>query len=135
MADEDNIPLNQLVKVYRKIRARIEHMTKEHEAAVAVLEEQKDEVASELRQRMLSSGVSSLRTDEGTVVLATKTRYYTQDWDSFKKFVVEHDALDLYEKRIHQTNMKVFMEENPGAIPPGLNADREYVVSVRKPTK
>ena len=66
--------------------------------------------------------------------MSVKTRYSTSDWDSFKKFVVEHDALDLYEKRIAQTNMKQFLEENPGAVPPGLNSSAEYDISVRKPS-
>jgi hypothetical protein len=83
---------------------------------------------------MRGTGVKSLRTDHGTVSLMEKTRYYTNDWDSFKKFMVEHDALDLLEKRIAQSNMKLFLEENPGAIPPGLNSDTEFDISVRKPS-
>jgi len=67
--------------------------------------------------------------------LAQKVRYYTDDWDSFKHFVVEHDALDLFEKRIHQTNMVAFLDENPGVVPSGLNSMTEFDVSVRKPTK
>jgi len=84
---------------------------------------------------MLALGVSSVRTDQGTVVLSTKTRYNTQDWDSFKTFMLEHDAIDLLEKRIAQGNMAKFLEENPGLLPPGLNSNTEYAISVRKPTK
>jgi hypothetical protein len=66
--------------------------------------------------------------------MSVKTRFTTNDWDSFKKFVAEQDALDLFERRINQTNMKVFLEENPGVVPPGLNSNSEYDISVRKPT-
>ena len=69
------------------------------------------------------------------MVLSTKTRYNTTDWDSFKSFVMENDALDLFEKRIAQTNMKQFLDEHPGVVPPGLNSMTEYAISVRKPTK
>jgi hypothetical protein len=69
------------------------------------------------------------------VTLTEKSRFYTQDWDSFKHFVVEHDAVDLLEKRIHQSNMAKFLEENPSLVPPGLNSDTEFDVSVRKPSK
>jgi len=31
--------------------------------------------------------------------------------------------------------MSKFLEENPTLVPPGLQADTEYDVSVRKPTK
>ena len=94
-----------------------------------------DEVKNAMKDQLKALGVTSVRTDEGTVVLSVKTRYNTQDWDSFKKFVVEQDAVDLLEKRIAQTNMAQFLEENPGAVPPGLNSSSEYDISVRKPTK
>jgi hypothetical protein len=94
-----------------------------------------DEVANAMKDQMKTMGVTSVRTSEGTVVLSVSTRYNTQDWDSFKKFVVEHDAVDLLEKRIAQGNMRQFLEENPGTVPPGLNSNSEYSVSVRKPTK
>jgi hypothetical protein len=51
------------------------------------------------------------------------------------KFIAENDAYHLLEKRIHNTNMKEFLEENPDALPIGLQSDRKYAVSVRKPTK
>ena len=47
----------------------------------------------------------------------------------------ENDALDLLEKRIAQTNMANFLQENPTLVPPGLNSNSEYAISVRKPTK
>jgi hypothetical protein len=47
----------------------------------------------------------------------------------------QYDALDLVQQRISQLNMKRFLEENPGVVPPGLNSMTEYGISVRKPTK
>jgi len=63
-----------------------------------------------------------------------KTRYMSQDWDSFKTFMVENDALDLVERRISQLNMAKFLEENPDNIPPGLSSESEYAITVKKPT-
>jgi hypothetical protein len=48
------------------------------------------------------------------------------------KFILEHQVPDLLEKRIHQGNMKQFLEENPELLPPGLNSDSEYTVTVRR---
>ena len=59
-----------------------------------------------------------------------KTRYNTQDWDSFKAFVLEHQVVDLLEKRIAQTNMAQFLEENPGVVPPGLNSVTGFDIRV-----
>lgn len=129
------VPLDKLARVYRKIRDKIQVMTKEYETAVEELKAQQAEIKNAMKDQMLALGSSSIKTPEGTIILAQKVRYYTDDWDSFKQFVVEHDALDLFEKRIHQTNMVSFLDENPGVVPSGLNSMTEYDVSVRKPTK
>jgi hypothetical protein len=131
---EDAIPLDRLAKVYRKIREQISTLTKDYDTQVEVLKAQQEEIKNAMKDQMQALGVTSVRTPQGTVVLSVKTRYSTADWDSFKKFVVEHDALDLYEKRIAQSNMKQFLEENPGVVPPGLNSNAEFDISVRKPT-
>ena len=131
---EDTIPLDRLAKVYRKIRDQVSALTKEYDTQVEVLKAQQEEIKNAMKDQMQALGVTSVRTPQGTVVLSVKTRYSTADWDSFKKFVVEHDALDLYEKRIAQSNMKQFLEENPGVVPQGLNYNAEFDISVRKPT-
>ena len=128
------IPLDRLAKVYRKMRDKISELTKEYDTQVELLKAEQDEIKSAMKEQMQALGVTSVRTDQGTVVMSVKTRYSTADWDSFKKFVVEHDALDLFEKRIAQTNMKQFLDENPGTVPPGLNSNSEYDISVRKPS-
>jgi phage shock protein A len=127
--------MDKLARVYLKIRARIQQLTQQYESEVEELKAQQDEIKTALKDQLMALGSKSVRTDQGTVILATKTRYFTQDWDSFKQFVTEHDALDLFERRIHQSNMAKFLEENPSLVPPGLNSDKEYDVSVRKPTK
>jgi hypothetical protein len=128
------IPLDRLAKVYRKMRDKISELTKEYDTQVELLKAEQAEIADAMKEQMKALGVTSVRTDQGTVVMSVKTRYSTADWDSFKKFVVEHDALDLFEKRIAQTNMKQFLDENPGTVPPGLNSNSEYDISVRKPS-
>ena len=136
MPNEDEvIPLDKLARVYRKIYTKVQELTLTYETQLEELKAKQDEIKSAMKDQMLASGINSVRTDEGTIILSQKTRYYTDDWDSFKQFVVEHDALDLFEKRIAQKNMSTFLEENPGVVPAGLNSMSEYAVTVRKPTK
>lgn len=130
-----SIPMDKLARVYRKMQARIQELTTAYETEVETLKAQQDAVKTALKDKMLALGVKSVTTEEGMVILSTKTRYSTQDWDSFKQFVVENDALDLFEKRIAQTNMASFLNENPGVVPPGLNSNSEYSISVRKPSR
>ena len=132
---EETIPLDKLAKIYRRIRTKIQELTTEYETEVEALKTQQQEISNAMKDHMMAAGVKSVCTDEGTIMLGHKTRYTTNDWDSFKKFVLEHEVLDLFEKRIAQSNMAQFLEENPGVVPPGLNSDSEYTITVRKPTR
>ena len=133
--DEEAIPLDKLAQIYRKIREKIDTLTKEYDTQVETLKAQQEEIKFAMKDQMKTMGVKSVQTTYGTVSLVTKTRYSTQDWDSFKRFVIEHEVVDLLEKRIAQTNMANFLEENPTLVPPGLNSMTEFDITVRKPSK
>jgi len=133
--EEDNIPLDKLVKVYRKIKAEIDTMTQEYDTKLEVLKAQQDEIKFAIKDQMKALGVTSVKSPFGTVSMMLKTRYNTQDWSSFKEFILEHSMVDLLEKRIAQTNMATFLAENPGVVPPGLNSVTEFEIRITKPTK
>ena len=128
------IPLDKLAKVYIKIRDRVQELTRVYEAEVEQLKEQQDQVKGAMKDQLLAMGATSSRTDAGTVILSQKTRYYAQDWDAMKNFIREHDALDLFEKRLAQKNVEQFLSDNPGVVPPGLQSQTEYDVAVRRPS-
>lgn len=127
----DAVPLDKLVAIHAKIKAKQEMLDKQ----LAELEEQRTEVRMAIKDQMKALGLKSVQTSNGTVSLVHKTRYTTQDWDSFKSFVLEHQVVDLLEKRIAQTNMATFLEENPGVVPPGLNSVSEFDIRVTKARK
>ena len=126
---EETIPLYRLARIYVKMRTAIQDLDKQIETIKA----QQQDVKNAMKDQMMALGTKSARTEFGTISLKEKTRFYTQDWDSFKKFVIEHDAVDLLEKRIAQSNMQTFLEENPDLHPPGLSNTSEFDISVTKP--
>ena len=129
------VPMDKLAKIYRRIKTEIDQLTQEYDTKLETLKAQQNEIRFAMQDQMKALGVRSVNTAFGTVSMVTKTRYNTQDWDSFKKFIVEHDVVDLLEKRIAQTNMSTFLEENPGLVPPGLNSTTEFEIRVTKPSK
>jgi len=133
--ETEQIPMDKLAKIYRRIRDKVQALTTEYETQVEGLKAQQQEISNAMKDQMMAAGLKSVRTDEGTIMLGHKTRYSTNDWDSFKKFVLEHEVLELFERRIAQSNMAQFLEDNPGLVPPGLNSDSEYTVTVRKPSR
>jgi len=126
---EDTIPMDKLVRMYTKMRTAMQDLDKQIEN----IKEQQQQVKNAMKDQMQALGTKSVRTDFGTITLKEKSRYYTQDWDSFKKFIVEHDAVDLLEKRIAQLNMQTFLDENPSLHPPGLSSLAEFDIAVTKP--
>jgi len=135
MTDQAQAPtLDRLAKVYLKIRTHLGEITKAYETEAEILKGKQHEVALAMKDIMQSTGQKTAKTDHGTIILSTKTRYIAQDWDAMKRFIIDNDAVDLLEKRIAQKNMSEFLENNPGVVPPGLNTMTEVDVSVRKST-
>lgn len=126
------ITADKLVKAYVKIREERSKLSQEYDEKDAKLKEQLDLIEQELLEMCKTVGADSLKTQHGTVSRRVSKRFWTSDWHSFHKFVKEHDALDLFERRISQSNMQQFLEENPDVLPQGLNVDSKYTVSVRR---
>lgn len=133
MSEQQNVA--DLVAVYRKLRAAIAEAEEEHEAKIKGLKEQVEVVSAELLNFCNEQNLDSVKTPAGTLSRRVQTRYWTTDWEQMSNFIVEHNAVHLLEKRINNTNMKHFLEENPDALPIGLQVDNKYVIQVRKPSE
>jgi len=133
MAEEtDKVPVEKLVRVYLKMNATLTEMRHAYEAQEKALKEKMATVKGALLEHCKAHNVDSVRTSEGLFYRTVKRDYWTSDWDSMRKFIVEHKVPELLHERIHQTNMKQFLEEHPDLLPPGLNVDSEYTITVRR---
>lgn len=119
-------PVDKLIRVYIKMRDKC----KELEAQKEEIEEQMTLIKGKLLEACNAVGANSLNTPFGRLTRTLKTKYWTSDWESMHKFVIEHNAVSLLERRISQGVMKKFLLDNPDLIPPGLNSDSEYEVTV-----
>jgi hypothetical protein len=129
MTEESASPTaDQLAKVYVKIRDKRRTLEKE----AAELKEKETLLAAEMLEICKTQGVQTMRTEYGTISRRTTKNYWTSDWDSFFKFVKEHDAFSLMFRRINSESMSQFLEENPDVLPPGLNADVNQTVVITK---
>lgn len=126
------VTADKLISAYIKIRNARQKLTQEFESADAELKGKQEKVSEMLLEICKDMGADSIKTQFGTATRRLNIRYKTTDWDSMYKFIKEHDAYHLLEQRIHQTNMKNLLEENPEMVPMGLSSDSEYVISVRK---
>ena len=134
MTDETQapVPVEKLVKVYLKMNGKLSEIKAAFDAEEKALKEQMAKVKSALLAYCKEQNVESVRTGEGLFYRGVTTRYWTSDWESMGKFIVENNVPELMEKRLHQGNMKQFLESNPDLLPPGLNVDSEYTITVRR---
>jgi hypothetical protein len=126
------VPVEKLVKVYLKMNATLAEKKAAFETEEKALKEQMTKVKSALLTYCKEQNVESVRTTEGLFYRGVATRYWTSDWESMGKFIVENSVPDLLEKRLHQGNVKQFLETHPDLLPPGLNVDSEYTITVRR---
>lgn len=129
---QSDIPVERLVRVYLKMNAALSEKRAEFKQEEQKLKDQMAKVKSALLKYCKDNGLESVRTAEGLFYRTVSTRYWTNDWGSMGQFIVENNVPELLEKSIHQTNMRQFLEENPGVLPPGLNVDSEYAITVRR---
>lgn len=126
------VPVEKLVKVFLKMKQKRAEITAAFTEQDEKIKAQMDKVKSALLEYCKNQNLESVRTTEGLFYRTVRTNYWTSDWESMGKFVVENNAPELLEKRLHQSNMKQFLEENPDLLPPGLNVDSEYTITVRR---
>jgi hypothetical protein len=119
-----------LVEAYIAIRDEKDALYRDYQENLKRLETELKVVGDALMEICNSTNADSIRTKAGTVVKSIKSNFWTNDWESFYNFMQEHNAFNLLEKRIHQGNIKLFLEENPDLLPMGLNIDKSYAVRV-----
>jgi len=132
MDGEATIDLDRVVSAYIKLRDKKRDLTTDFEAAQAVIDSKLHRLERALLGYCDSSGAESVRTESGTFYRSVRSKYWTSDWESMNRFIIKHEVPELLEKRVHQGNMKQFLEDHPDLLPPGLNRDSEYTVTVRR---
>lgn len=138
MSDTEPTPvepkLDELVTEYLKLRTAIADAEEAHKVKIAELKEPFDALSTQILERCNAQNADSIRTAAGTISRRVSTRYWTTDWESMYQFINENAAPFLLEQRIHNGNMRQFIQENPDAYPAGMNVDHQYKIQVRRPT-
>ena len=128
-----SVDTEQVVKAYLAIRGERDRLRNEYEANDKRLVEDLKKLEAVLLDVCNTVNADSIKTSLGTVIRKLNERYFCSDWDNFKQYVLENEAIELLERRIHQSNFKQHMEETQSdGLPPGVNVMREFGVTVRK---
>ena len=124
--------ISKLIKTYIRIRDERSALKADYSEKDSTLLKQQDTIKEASNEYADMNKVDRAGTSEGMFYRTTKTRYWTSDWESMYKFVVENKVPEFFDKRLNQKNVREYLDENPDKLPEGLNVDTEYVISVRK---
>ena len=129
------VKVDSLVKAYLAIRLERDKLAKKYQQEDSEFKDQMNRLESAMLETCDDVGAETLRTESGTIMKTLKENFVCGDWDNFKTFVLENQALELLQQRISQANFKEFLStrEEEG-LPPGISTMREFKITVRKPT-
>ena len=122
-------PTEKIIETYLKIRDAKEAKAREHKQELAKFDEQLQVLEDELKVRCEEAG-GNITTPVGQVRRKLSTQFWTSDWPAFYQMMKDHDAFHLLHQRIAHGHVAQFLEDHPDLVPPGLNADKKYVVTV-----
>ena len=95
------VSADRLVKAYIKIRDKRKQLADEFEKQDKELEETQDRISEEILDICKTMGADGFKTEFGTVTRRVAKRFWTNDWHSFHKFLLDHQAPELLEKRMY----------------------------------
>lgn len=127
--------VDDLSAEYIRVRTERELLKEKFDDADKVFADQLAELEYKLIQIMNKAETSSMSTDRAIIIKRVSKRYNPTNWEAVYRLVDKYKAYGVLHKRIHDTNMKDFLDEHPDEYPEGLNVDSRYAVTVkRKPT-
>ncbi len=125
---------SQIVKVYLKIRDKRADLKKAFDTSDNELKAKQEQLEGTMLDFLNTSGVDSTRTEAGTFFKQEDLIPTGSDWAAFYDWIKEHDAFDALERRVKKVFISNYLEENDGAVPPGISIFRQYKVRVRRPS-
>ena len=129
-----DVKLDDLVTTYLTIRTERNTLKNQWEIRDAELKTDLEQLEQAMLVACNEINADSIRTGSGTIIKSLKETYTCGDWDNFKQFVVDNNALDLLQQRISQNNFKEYMSSRADeGLPPGISTMREFKITVRKP--
>ena len=130
MSDEKSV--DELSAEYMRLRTQREQLKADFTTEDQKLESEMGDIEQKLLEKMLASDLSSMSTSNAIILRRVDRRYSTTNWDEIYRLVDKHKAFGLLHKRIHDTNMKQFLEENPDEYPENLNVSSRHAVTVKR---
>ncbi len=125
------VSVEEVIKGYVKLRDKKNKLKQQHTEELVPINEKMLLVEGWLMRDLLSRGVQSQKTAEGTAFLQKNSKATVKDRDAFLEFVRENKMWDLIENRVAKSVVEDYLE-NTGEVVPGINFEKIQVVRIRR---
>lgn len=122
----------RLIETYIRIRDEVDTRRKALEAELTEMKEEMSVIESALREQLNTAGAESIKAKAGTAFFNKKDYVSLESYDSFLEFVRSNDAWQFLPRSVVKSAVKEYMDENNGALPPGVSYGVERVVQIRR---
>jgi len=116
---------------YIALRDAKAELEREHEAVLRPIKEAMGEAEQVMLGHLNTMGVSSLRTQNGTITKAKKTSVTVGDWDAAWGHIQKYELWHFLEHRLNKTAVEGYIAEH-GEPPPGANVSSIFTVQFRR---
>ena len=128
----DTATIEHRVEQYVKLRDTIRELDDAHKTKMAPFREMLERLNGVLLDHLNQVGVDSARTGAGTVYRTEKKSASLADKTAFLTWIQVSGEWDMLDYKANPTAVQAFMDENNGALPPGVNWSNTFVVGVRR---
>lgn len=125
------VTVDTVVKGYIKLRDMKNDLKKEQAEELKPINEKMTMLENWLQRDLMTRGVESQKTKEGTAFLSTTSAATVKDRDAFLTYVRENEMWDLLENRCSKTVVRDHLEDT-GEVVPGVNYTETKVVRIRR---
>lgn len=130
MTDQpDTVDMEQLVRVFRKIRDVRREKSKAFKATDADLKSKLDLIAANILDFFNTTNQTSAKTDVGTAYKKLKTQASCSDWLTFYEWIRATNAFEFLHKRVTEKEVAKYRAVHK-ELPPGVRVNEQWVIGV-----
>jgi hypothetical protein len=123
--------MEKRIRQFIGIRDKLKALDDAHKETRKPLLEIQEVLAGRIQAFMTANNLENLRTAAGTCYTTTRRTASLADPEAFMRYVIEHNAFDLMDRRANSTAVQDFVKKNK-ALPPGCNLNAIETVGVRR---
>ena len=130
---EVNPLLERMLRAYINIRDTRSKLKREFESTDNEMKKQADLLETQFLKMMQDSGSDNLTVRGlGQVIKSKKEQAQARDWNSIIEYIQESGDVEILQRRLALGRVKQYLDDNAGALPPGVDLTTEITVTVRR---